>query len=230
MATLSPRFIDIRDSYPPDFDALISARRTSQLAHDDAVRERILDAATELFDQQGYISTSVRQIAAQLGCPSAILYNHFAHKEDILYSIVVRTRVELFDHECLHSPVGLDPADAVVEVLRRMVDFVVDHPAAVSVSILSHPHLSPGRRTLLESARRHRLNWFADIIAHGQRGEREPLNRHPLLLASMVRAYINSLAQFVLPASDFPEGDVGDLSLNACLSIVRLHRIDDDRR
>ena len=33
---------------------------------------------------------------------SASLYSHFACKEDVLYGIVVRTRVNLFDRECSH--------------------------------------------------------------------------------------------------------------------------------
>ena len=230
MAALSPTFVDIRDSYPSGFDALISARRTSQSAHDHAACERILDAATELFDQLGYMATSVRQIAAQLGWTSASLYSHFACKEDVLYGIVVRTRVNLFDHECSHFPMDVDRSDVVVAALRHIIEFVVDDPAAVSVSTLGEPCLSSARQMLLQQTRRHRLNWLADILTRGQRTDHSSTDRHPLLLATIVRANILSLAQFVLPATDFPECDVADVALHSCLSILRIEDTDDGRR
>ena len=151
MAALSPTFVDIRDSYPSEFDALILARRTSQSAHDHAVRERILDEATELFDQQGYMSTSVRQIAAQLGSTSASLYNHFASKEDVLYGIVVRARVALFEHECSKFPMDVRPKAVVVGLLRHSIRVCCRSP---SRDICQHPRQSPiclptdGRRSI----------------------------------------------------------------------------------
>lgn len=229
MATLSPGFIDIRDSYPLEFNALISARRTSQLAHDHAIREHILDVATELFAVYGYTATPVRRIAAQIGRTSASLYNHFACKEDILYSIVVRTRVALFDHECLQFSVGMHQDDVIAHVLRHAIEFVVDKPSATSVSTLAEPYLASDRRALLEGTRRHRLNWFADTLSLSQCSERSSSVRSPLLLASMLRAYVVSLAQFVLPATDFPEADVAELALNSCLSILGLEGPDDGR-
>jgi len=230
MAALSPRFVDIQDSYPSEFDALISARRTSLLAHDHAARERILDEATELFDQQGYMATSVRRIAAQLGWTSASLYNHFASKEDVLYGIVVRARVELFERECFKFPVDVRPKAVVAGLLRHSIEFVVDNPAAISVSTRGEPHLSPDRRALLDRIRRHRLTWFADILTRGDCSGRSSRVGHPLLLATMLRANVISLAQLVLPATDFPECDVAETALKSCLSILRIDGTDADPR
>ena len=53
-------------------------------------RERILDVALDLFTEQGYDKTSLREIAQQLGISKAALYYHFASKEDILMALHVR--------------------------------------------------------------------------------------------------------------------------------------------
>ncbi|WLQ34563.1 helix-turn-helix domain containing protein [Streptomyces castrisilvae] len=50
-------------------------------------RQRIQDVALELFAQQGYEKTSLREIAEQLDVTKAALYYHFKTKEDILVSI-----------------------------------------------------------------------------------------------------------------------------------------------
>ena len=49
-------------------------------------RERIQQVALELFAEQGYERTSLREIAERLGVTKAALYYHFKSKEDIVRS------------------------------------------------------------------------------------------------------------------------------------------------
>jgi AcrR family transcriptional regulator len=51
-------------------------------------RERIQSVALELFAEQGYEKTSLREIAERLGVTKAALYYHFKSKEDIVSSLV----------------------------------------------------------------------------------------------------------------------------------------------
>jgi AcrR family transcriptional regulator len=53
-------------------------------------RERILDIALDLFIEQGYDKTSLRQIAEPLGFTQAAIYYHFAAKADILIALHLR--------------------------------------------------------------------------------------------------------------------------------------------
>src|SRR6201986_5297062 len=65
-----------------------------------STRERILDIALELFVEQGYDKTSLRDIAERLGTTKAALYYHFERKEDILLELHLRLHVfgrELLD-------------------------------------------------------------------------------------------------------------------------------------
>src|SRR6266568_1984928 len=49
-------------------------------------RSRAQKVALELFAEQGYEKTSLREIAARLGVTKAALYYHFRSKEDIVHS------------------------------------------------------------------------------------------------------------------------------------------------
>jgi AcrR family transcriptional regulator len=51
-------------------------------------RGRIQSVALELFAEQGYDKTSLREIAERLGVTKAALYYHFKSKEDIVTSLV----------------------------------------------------------------------------------------------------------------------------------------------
>ncbi|MET4926070.1 helix-turn-helix domain containing protein [Streptomyces sp. PSRA5] len=50
-------------------------------------RQRIQDVALELFAEQGYEKTSLREIAEHLDVTKAALYYHFKTKEDIVVSL-----------------------------------------------------------------------------------------------------------------------------------------------
>ncbi len=55
-----------------------------------STRERILDVALDLFVEQGYDKTSLREIAEKMGFSKAALYYHFASKADILMGLHLR--------------------------------------------------------------------------------------------------------------------------------------------
>ena len=50
-------------------------------------RTRVLDAAVELFAEQGYDATSVAQVIARAGVAKGGFYHHFASKEALLYEV-----------------------------------------------------------------------------------------------------------------------------------------------
>ena len=56
----------------------------------EGTKERILRTALELFAQNGYLGTSMNDIAGQLGITKAALYKHYASKQEILDKIVER--------------------------------------------------------------------------------------------------------------------------------------------
>lgn len=55
--------------------------------HRSDTREKIRAVALELFAEQGYEKTSLREIAERLGVTKAALYYHFKSKEDIVASL-----------------------------------------------------------------------------------------------------------------------------------------------
>ena len=70
------------DDTPPD-------QVDPSATHPDT-RQRILDAALDLFIEQGFDGTSLRQIAEKLGVTKAALYYYFESKDDILMALHMR--------------------------------------------------------------------------------------------------------------------------------------------
>ena len=48
----------------------------------EGTKERILETALELFAQNGYLGTSMNDIAGRLGFTKAALYKHYTSKQE----------------------------------------------------------------------------------------------------------------------------------------------------
>lgn len=91
-------------------------------------RDRILEAALDLFTEIGYEATSLRQIAGRVGISKASLYYHFASKRDILKALAeqVSRGAEGFYHQVMNR--GHDPA-AWPDLIDHLVSEVITRRA-----------------------------------------------------------------------------------------------------
>ena len=63
-----------------------------------AMREKILNTATQLFIQKGSEKTSMQDIAQTAGISKGAIYHHFKSKDEIVLA-VLRSRQELMEEE-----------------------------------------------------------------------------------------------------------------------------------
>ena len=89
-------------------------------------RQRILDVALDLFVEQGYEKTSLREIAEGVGVTKAALYYHFQSKEDIVNTL------HLPVHELMHSAMTRIGDTAGTASWLAFLDWLIDQLAAHS--------------------------------------------------------------------------------------------------
>ncbi|GAA1149120.1 hypothetical protein GCM10009664_16380 [Kitasatospora gansuensis] len=79
-----------------------------------SAREQLLAAAAALFTRNGYAATTTRAVAELAGLRQASMYHYFAHKEDLLATLLEGTVAPslAFGRRLLADP-GLDPAAAL---------------------------------------------------------------------------------------------------------------------
>src|ERR1700746_3603842 len=88
-------------------------------------RAQVQQVALELFAEQGYEKTSLREIAERLGVTKAALYYHFKSKEDIVRSFTA----DYFDRlaALIEWGQGQPPtAQTVSELLDRYISIVME--------------------------------------------------------------------------------------------------------
>jgi AcrR family transcriptional regulator len=88
-------------------------------------RQRIQDVALELFAEQGYEKTSLREIAERLEVTKAALYYHFKTTDDILVSLFqdLQRPIDELIEWADHQPRTLDTKR---EILRRYSEALAD--------------------------------------------------------------------------------------------------------
>ncbi|MEV5414129.1 TetR/AcrR family transcriptional regulator [Thermopolyspora sp. NPDC052614] len=86
-------------------------------------RARIQQVALEMFTEQGYDKTTLREVADRLQITRPALYYHFKAKEDILVSVIDDLTASM---EELIQWARAQPAtpEARQEILRRIADFM----------------------------------------------------------------------------------------------------------
>ncbi|HET8882589.1 MAG TPA: helix-turn-helix domain-containing protein, partial [Solimonas sp.] len=112
-------------------------------AEDSKQRVLFIDAAEELLRSEGYVAISARQVAAQAGLKTQLLYYYFRTMDDLILAVVKRInerRLRRF-HEALAAPEPLralwelnsDPTNAT---LSAELTTIATHREAVRAEII----------------------------------------------------------------------------------------------
>ena len=96
-------------------------------------KERILAAALDMFSQNGYAGTNIRELSAALGLVKSGVYKHFGSKEDIWNTLLdeLTAYYEARFGSPEHLPPAPDSLEALVAMTMRMVDFTVHDETVV---------------------------------------------------------------------------------------------------
>src|SRR5262245_2455418 len=80
-------------------------------------RERLVDAALELFHERGYDRTTVEEIAARAGLTERTFFRYFADKREVLFGGSKDLERAITDG-ISGAPTAASPLDAVVGALE----------------------------------------------------------------------------------------------------------------
>jgi AcrR family transcriptional regulator len=105
-------------------------------------RLQILAVAVRLFSERGFRGTTTKEIAQAAGVSEAMVFRHFATKEELYAAIL--------DHKAC-SGTNFEPAEMAAEAIRRKDDRAVFESLALG-ALQHHEHDPEFQRLLLHSA------------------------------------------------------------------------------
>ena len=173
-------------------------------------RERIQQVALDLFVEQGYEGTSLREIAERLDVTKAALYYHFRTKEDIVSSLLDDLAASM-DEVLAWAREQEDHAGAREELIRRMAVLVEGRFGPVMRFMQDNqPAMKEfrGRNPLFE-----RMQELFKIIGAGERDPAAQL-RGRLALVALI---MGNAPHFW---ADTPVSEPGKVALQVALELV----------
>ena len=115
-------------------------------------RQRIMDAAAELFLRQGYPETSLRHIAGAAGMKAGSLYYHFNSKDDLLTAILrqgITVMVDAFEAAAA-DVASAPPAEIIATHVRAHLGALFEHgPYTAAHVITFHTAPAPVREAIV---------------------------------------------------------------------------------
>jgi AcrR family transcriptional regulator len=95
-----------------------------------ARRAEILDAALQVFSARGYHPSSIDEIAQAAGISKALIYEHFASKEELHVSLIEMHAGELFERVAASAAPGPDASERLEAGLDAVFAFVEERRGA----------------------------------------------------------------------------------------------------
>ena len=160
-------------------------------------KERIMAAALDMFSQNGYAGTNIRELTASLGLVKSGLYKHFKSKEEIWNSLLDKM-IAYYDERFgfpEHLPPVPDSLEGLTAMTMQMVDFTIhDERIVMTRKMLAIEQFRDERAKAL--ATKHFLTGLTDMFTHVFTGMMDKgLHRRddPRMLAFAYTAPISAL-------------------------------------
>ena len=130
-------------------------------------KERILEAALEMFSQKGYAGTNIRELTASLGLVKSSMYRHFKSKEEI-WNCLLDEMIAYYGAR-FGSPENLPPIpdslEGLVAMTRHMTDVTIrDEKIIMTRKLLSIEQFRDDRARDL--ATKHFLTGLKEMFTH----------------------------------------------------------------
>ncbi len=103
-------------------------------------KEKIFQAAVELFSKNGYPGVSMQQIADRVGIKKSSIYNHYESKDDILKQIYIRFMEEMIEATPTKEMIKKEMAEStsIVEFWKKRIKKQYEKSASSEAGKLRH--------------------------------------------------------------------------------------------
>ena len=109
----------------------------------DQTREKIMDAAREMFAREGYEAVSMRRIADAIEYSPTAIYVHFKDKRDLFRGVCREDFARLTQ---LAQKVGqiADPVERIRRIGYAYIEFALEHPNHYRLMFMTRHQNEPG--------------------------------------------------------------------------------------
>ncbi len=176
----------------------------------ETTRLAIIAASYQLFSEQGYHGTSMRDIAARAGITAGSIYNHFSDKEQVMQAVILQYHPIMRILPRLSEVEGKSAEALIRDAAQRIVQDVEADPGVLNLVFVELIDLRGAHLPELIRAMYPQVQRFVEkVYASGQIA----LPRDPLVFFS---AFVGMLVGYAFThvfLDKAPEAPISDRSL-----------------
>lgn len=144
-----------------------SVRRARRRLTIEERRDEIIRTAADLFDRDGYASTTMEDIAHAVGIAKPTLYHYFSSKDEILFGIHDEFIALLIARHESRLGAGLGVAQLLLEVMADILELMETHRGHVRVFFEHHRELPAAHQETIRLKRDAYEQMVTDVFAEG---------------------------------------------------------------
>jgi len=104
-------------------------------------RREILNAARELFIDDGYEKFSMRRLAEKIDYSPTTIYLYFKNKDDLLFAICEEVAEQFLTKLSHIRSIQSEPLEALRQAMLYLIEFAFDNPNQYKVFFLTRPNV-----------------------------------------------------------------------------------------
>lgn len=131
-------------------------------------KEQIIDAAALLFKQKGYASTTMRDLATELGIEAASIYHHIKSKEELLEGICFDMANKFILNAKEVNDIYFNAEEKLRLAIKLHVETITENQNQSAVFLSEWRNLSEPKLTLFKQLRQQYENQFTIILMDGE--------------------------------------------------------------
>jgi AcrR family transcriptional regulator len=132
-------------------------------------KEQIVNVAAKLFKQKGFVATSMRDLAAELGIEAASIYYHFKSKEELLEKICFDMADKFITNAKEVNDIYFNAEEKLKMAIKLHVETITENQNQSSVFLSEWRNLSEPKLKLFRQLRQQYENQFTIILADGEK-------------------------------------------------------------
>jgi AcrR family transcriptional regulator len=200
--------------------------RPMKVPGEKSTKERIFDAAVDLFAEKGFNGVSIRDISRAVGITEGAVYKHYSGKDKILDSIFAYVENRIYPQAPAGSLDTMIESLSFREILESMPKFMMADPymariARIMVIEMYHNEKIRNyvRRELFERPAEETEIMFRKLMENGKIRPCDP--------GAMATLFISYLIYWYFETYIFGYGDPQDIERNASIAQSRISSFAD---
>jgi len=127
-------------------------------------RQQIVDAAFELFANEGFSKTSIAAVAKKAGVSKGLIYHYFDSKQAILEAIF--NQLVALGDDMMNFPDEFGPAEKIRHTLEQTFEFIENETGMgrLMISLALQPDVFENLKPKLDKVKERQITIFREIM------------------------------------------------------------------